>query len=592
MGDHFARPRIAVSICAMIFGFSACLGAAARGDSFAPPSGIVTTTASLQDVLAKARKADGSDISYRSRVVDGQVQAWGMKGTYRSIEAGSNYVSRVDFGIVSWQDGRVDGQPWRQDENGMVIQLHDARNAQDVEWDSMTLARFAEHPGPTTRLLGETQGPGGAYVVEAHQSHGRPMWLFIDKKTFLVTRTEIPYVGERDFYVFSSFHTSGPYTDPQQVRFSDGQTRNDMVFQLTTKYNAPVTQADLAMPSSNDKLVRFPDGTNVVTLPASVVNREGHSVYVPDQSYHSIGSNGDMNSDAYIAHMAGDPHILTRASVGGHDYEFMLDSGAPGIYMSSDAVAKLGLKSFGPQQITGSGGWVNSYAVVPEIRVGPITLTNVIAYVLPDWQYEPDPGVGAIGLIGYDFIANAVLTIDFDKGTVVATNPFLFVPPADAVAVPASLDDGVPHVSMQIGQSTADRVVVDTGSSQCFILPRFANAHPDDVKDQGKGVDITRARLGGVDWMSGSYIQMYNSLGGGNTQERVTEVKSLSLAGIQLQDWFMEELVAPQGAADEIGRDEDALLGYSFLKYFTVYLDYPQNQIFLLPNASFRKGGR
>jgi len=47
----------------------------------------------------------------------------------------------------------------------------------------------------------------------------------------------------------------------------------------------------------------------------------------------------------------------------------------------------------------------------------------------------------------------------------------------------------------------------------------------------------------------------------------------------------MLELVAPRGAAEQIGKDEDGLIGYDFLKYFTVHFDYQHNQIFLEPNA-------
>ncbi len=588
MGTHIVRPQIIAFFCVVVFAFAAALtpSPASAKDPFAPPSGISATSASLQDVLAKARRADGSDAPYKTRVVEGQVDAWGLKGSIRSVESGDDYKFTVDLGVISWQNGRSNGQMWRRNENGLVILLHNVQGEQDVDWEALS-ARFVEHPGPNVKLLGET---GAAYVVEAYPTAGQPMWFFYDKKTFLMTRIEIPYVEERDVYTFSDFHKTGHYTDPEHVVVSDGITRNDLVFQISTRYETAVATADTAMPLSNDKLVQFPTGVNVVSLPSTFANKEGRSVYIPDQNYHDITANGDMSSPGYVAHIAGDPHLLIRATIDARGFDFMLDSGAPGIFVSSDAVDKLGLKSFGPEQQTSTGAWVRSYALIPQIGIGAITLTNVIAYVLPLWHYQPRPGTDAIGLIGYDFIANAVLAVDFDKGTVTATNPYLFVPPADAIAVPATLDYGVPQISVQIGQSTADHFVVDTGSSISMILPRFADAHPDDVKDQGKGADVTRARLGAVDWLSGSYISSYDELGGGETQLRATEVKTLTVSGINLEDWLMFTLVAPSGAAAQIGRDLDGLLGYSFLKYFTVYLDYPQNELFLVPNASFKNG--
>jgi len=581
---NISRPPLFAFLCAALFAFSFAFPQAVWAkDPYARPAGINPTTATLQDVLAKAKKADGSDTPYRTRAVQGAVNAWGLKGSLRSLEVGDDYRSTLDLGAISWSNGRVSGQSWRQNPNGLVTLLHDAAGEEDIDFEALT--RYASRPSSQPQLLGETTGPGAAYVIEARLETGSPMWAFYDKKSLLLTRVEIPFVEARDTYTFSDFHKAGPYTDPSRLVISTGVARNDEEYTLSTRYNVSASPADVAMPLSNDTLVQFPAGFNVVSLPLKIANKEGHSQFIADQSYHSIGQPGDMTQTGYIAHWAADPHLITRATIEGHDYDFMLDSGAPGIYVSSDAVAKLGLKSFGPEEQTMTGSWVRAFALVPKMQIGAITMSNAIAWVLPDWHYRPSTDTDAIGLIGYDFIANAALSIDFAKVTLTATNPALFVPPADAVAVPVMLDDGVPNASMQIGQSTANRIVVDTGSATSIILPRFADAHPNDVADQGKGREITRTRLADVDWVSGSYIQYYNSLGGGLTQLRATELKSLSLSGINLENWVMLELVAPTGAAEQIGKDEDGLIGYDFLKYFTVHLDYPHNQIFLEPNA-------
>ncbi|MGI8737882.1 MAG: hypothetical protein ACR2KS_11495 [Candidatus Eremiobacter antarcticus] len=35
--------------------------------------------------------------------------------------------------------------------------------------------------------------------------------------------------------------------------------------------------------------------------------------------------------------------------------------------------------------------------------------------------------------------------------------------------------------------------------------------------------------------------------------------------------------------------DMDGILGYDFLKYFTVYLDYPDSHIYLMPNRLVKR---
>src|ERR1700736_6313642 len=114
-------------MCAALFAFSFAFPQAALAkDPFARPAGINPTTETLQNVVAKAKRADGSDMPYRTRLVQAEVNAWGLKGTLRSIEVGDDYRSTVDLGVVSWSNGRVNGQSWRRNPNGLVTLLHTA----------------------------------------------------------------------------------------------------------------------------------------------------------------------------------------------------------------------------------------------------------------------------------------------------------------------------------------------------------------------------------------------------------------------------------------------------------------------------------
>lgn len=60
------------------------------------------------------------------------------------------------------------------------------------------------------------------------------------------------------------------------------------------------------------------------------------------------------------------------------------------------------------------------------------------------------------------------------------------------------------------------------------------------------------------------------------------------MGGIQFNDWIMFTDLAKQSQGDE----NAGLIGYDFLKYFTVYLDYPHNQVFLVPNSRTRNQKR
>jgi predicted aspartyl protease len=582
---HISRSLVFAFICVIILAFQATANAS---DPYAPPGGISATSARLQDVLAAARKARGADAAFSTSVEEGSLSAWGLKGKFRNVVSGDDYRSVYDLGDMSFQNGRLNGQLWRRSENGLVVLLRGVHNASEI--DNEALGLYLKHPSSDLRLLGETAGAGAAYVVEVHPQGGLLVWLFFDKKSYLVTRAEIPFADERAVYTYSDFHKTALFTDAWRSHLSTGISQNDVDYVTTSKkYNADVAPADIAMPQSNDKLVQFPAGSNVVTLPAKVLSKTTTAKIISSDSgtqnitrpgdtsgTHDITRSGDMSSTRVEQQMA-DPHILVTLTINGRGYDFFLDSGAGGIFIDSDHAAKLGLKTFGPSEPTTFGSWVRSYALIPEMQVGQIHMANVIVHVLPSWHAGSSVGTEVIGLVGYDFIANAVLAIDYEKGTVTATNPFLFVPPADAVAVPTTFDDGVPYIPVQIGQASSDHFILDTGATNCFLFSSFADAHPDDVKDQGARVSVNHA-----------FLPSYGYRGiGGDIQVRATEVKTMTVSGIPFSDWIMFTDLNKQRLGDDAG-----LIGYDFLKYFTVYLDYPQNQVFLLPNSLMKSKAR
>ncbi|MDQ6768160.1 MAG: aspartyl protease family protein, partial [Candidatus Eremiobacteraeota bacterium] len=135
-------------------------------------------------------------------------------------------------------------------------------------------------------------------------------------------------------------------------------------------------------------------------------------------------------------------------------------------------------------------------------------------------------------------------------------------------------DGGQPHIPVQIGQVTSDRFILDTGSPNCFIFSAFWHANPQEVADQGKGVDVNRVWM---PWYGFSGVDVPA------LSLRATEVKNVAISGVTFNDWLMF-MTLPQSRPWE-GEGADGIIGYDFLKYFTVYLDYPQNQIFLAPNA-------
>jgi hypothetical protein len=180
-------------------------------------------------------------------------------------------------------------------------------------------------------------------------------------------------------------------------------------------------------------------------------------------------------------------------------------------------------------------------------------------------EYEAN-GAKAVGSIGYDFLANAVVSIDYIHREVKAYDPVQFVPPADSVPTPTNIDDGIPFVSAQIGDSIGDYFLLDTTSPATQIFPEFWMAHPDAVKDQGAG-------------------KVLNAVIFQDPDVKATQLKALVFGGVSFEDFNAYE---DKNVSAFEGLDEDGDIGYDFLRYFNVYFDYPQRQIFLEPNDNFK----
>ncbi|MDQ6780377.1 MAG: aspartyl protease family protein [Candidatus Eremiobacteraeota bacterium] len=518
-----------------------CLGtgaAAARADTHVnadPPAGIVPTTMTLQELLASHAKAVGDASRFHSDVEEGDIVEYGIKGTYRAVwSKHDGWRESVQLGVLSYQSGKVNGQHWRQNENGQVIALHDVHPENAISEDAISKA------APTTaggvRLMGEVAFPFPAYVVEINPKGGRHEWRFYDKQNYLLERTEAIYPTRRAVTTYSDFHTVQGITEAWHVHESDGHPQNDADWAVRRDtFDAAVSAHDLEAPPNNAGLVQFPTGKRSLSIPVRIVNSK----------------------------------VIVRLQIGGRGLDFFLDSGASGIAIDTGIAHQLGLQPLGREIATTAGVYEASRSLIPEIRIGDLVMHNVVVESLP-FTSDPDEQTRSVGLLGFDFISNAALTIDYQHSTLVATQPGFFIPPADAIALEALLDDGVPYISAQVGNAIGTHFILDTGAAGALIYSSFASAHPDDVKDEGKGGLFNR-----------NYPFLRGSGVGGELRLKAIEVKSFALGGINFQDWLMYQTVENPGFESE---DNDGLIGYDLLRYFTLYLDYHDSRVYLQPN--------
>jgi len=234
----------------------------------------------------------------------------------------------------------------------------------------------------------------------------------------------------------------------------------------------------------------------------------------------------------------------------------------------------MGLQLYGRHQQTAAGKFIASQAIIPELDAGALTMRNVAVDVFP-FKDKTSSGDSIVGLIGFDFIAGLELRVDYGHKTVTALVPGMYTPPSDAFVVPAALDDQVPVISVQVGQSIGEHFILDTGATNGFLFPDFAVNHKRDVADRGLGAII--------DFY---YPHEYAEGVGGYIKLKPLQVAMFRVGGITFNDWVVNVLVNDYAQEAE---DYDGLVGYDFLRYFTVVFDYADSQIYLEPSDAARK---
>jgi hypothetical protein len=521
---------------------AASIASAAAPKPDAPPAGIVPVTVTLDQVLDRFHAAEGT-FDAKSYTEDWEFDQFGLSGTEHDAHAGADWRETTQIGPFHYEEGKYNGQLWSQNANGLTTLetgFHD-RDAQNAERLLENQKMLKER-----KLLGEIPGAVPHYVVYT-KSNGHPIWVFLNEATGYADRLEEGLSAGRLTVVFDDYRTVSGFAQPHHIALSlvAGSHTEHGDYRLI-KFNgtAVVKNDELAIPENRRRIDEFPTGSESVELPARFI----------------------------------DSAVIVRLNVGGRGLDFQLDSGSSGIVFDRGVAQSLGLKGYGERVNTTAGTYVESQVIVPEIAIGSIKLHDVAVYSLP-FNYQLREDLKVVGLLGFDFIDDAVIKVDYWNKKVTAIQPARF--DADipgAKAIPVSLDDRVPVVEAQIGDTMGEHFIVDTGSWTTLIFSDFAKAHPDDVKDQGMG-SVVKSRF--------PYI-FAEGVGGDLSLEPV-QLKTFIFAAVDFHEQVVYRTV---GAAAFEGDDHDGLIGYKFLRLFDVYFDYAHNRVIFVPNDELKRRGR
>lgn len=509
-------------------------------DGTAPPAGITPAGSMTLPHLLQLHKVAVGTLDTGAAKTAAEVESYqegSLTGTETMYASGDDERTDVTVGSFHSAYGTFGGKEWEQNRNGLTRTMTGVHDREAI--NARALRHAASGQSRYVSLLGRVKDPVQAYVVRIDPPGGSVEYRFYDSTNYLLVRDEIASEGKRITYTYDDFRVTKGIREPWHTHRSNGIADNDMDWKITSlSYGEKVDPAKLAIPPSTPTLAF-----------------SGDKVVIP-------------------AKLSGDRIILT-VQMGSHKVNMQMDSGASGILLNRDVADATGTKSFGSRTAETAGQYLSSDALIPKIGFGDATMQNVSAETSPYVAATYD-GAPVAGLMGYDFIAGAVMHIDYVGGTVEAIAPASFKAPAGAIGIPIRLDDGVPVIDAKVGSATGHHFIVDTGADRSMIFSGFAKAHPQDVADQGLGDSMTAAY---------PYISQIYGVGG-TVEVRPVQVPSLTVGSITLPKWLFD---VSQNAPSFEGDDYDGLIGQDVLRNFDVYFDYAHTTMYLVPNDRYKQ---
>ncbi len=506
--------------------------------------GLRPTAATVAQILAAYRSARGTATAPSpTRYERWTISSGGLSGTLTYLSDGRDYRETAVLGPFTSAFGRKGDQSWEQDENGFTIVTSAADTAGRITRRAVGKA-LADASAANLRVLGSTAGAHAAFVLEADPPRGRPMLLFFDRHSGLLVRKETIADGQPLVTAYSDFRTVQGLTRAWHLHAGNGEAGDDVDERLVSFVLGRAVRArTFDIPTNRRLVVQFPPGQPVVPLPG---------------------------------HMA-DTAAVVRVRIGDRGLDFLLDSGSSGIVIDSATAAQLGLRTYGTTTDTVAGTFTEHRAIIPEMRIGRLRMHDVVVTSLP-LSYRPDYKTRIVGLLGFDFIADAVVHLDFVHGRMTAIDPGRFsMPSGPILTIPVDLDEQVPMANVSIGRADGSRFIVDTGADVSMVFSRFATAHPNSVHNIANGH---------------YYLEYFPSVshaegvGGGSFDIKPVIVPDLRVGTLQFGKWFLYESAAPPSFE---GDNDDGLIGRDFLRFFDLYLDYVRGRIVLTPNRAFYK---
>lgn len=263
--------------------------------------------------------------------------------------------------------------------------------------------------------------------------------------------------------------------------------------------------------------------------------------------------------------------ILLRVRVNNSEpMRFIFDTGASHTLISSRRAAELGLKAEGQLSGNATGGAIQA-SLIKGVTLG-VDGAEVSNLSVASMPFETPPGFDFDGIIGFDFIKQFVVELDYQGKTMNLYDPRAFKYSGGGEALPLILTGGTPLVRAGIsleGRAPFEaRLEVDTGADGTLLF------NSPFVRKQNLLAAFPKAAQ--------------ESAGGAGGEQRrlVGRVKAVKLGRVVLDNPPVGLSLDTEGSG--ASEENDGFVGGEILRRFKVILDYSRKRMILEPNGSLK----
>ena len=472
----------------------------------------------------RAKIATASGTVPPTRYVQTRYTKSGVAGTETSVFSGEDFREDDVYGPLQSAYGRYQDQRWHQTANGQTVldQPDPGQAVADVY--VTTVSRVAV--------------PFDAYVISRLNSAGSGTKEYVDPVTYRIVRRDAVSPTETTVTTYDDFRTVAGFTRAWHWASRDGHAENNEDYTLAAFEARPISPAQIAIADPRRNLVEFPAGITSVDLPVKMVGNK----------------------------------FVVRVVINGRGLDLELDSGASGIVLVDSVVKQLGLTTVSHySNAENAGRYGGTLAIAPEIHVGKLQMHDVALDTIPSMLEQGD-GVAVVGLLGFDFIAELGLQLDYEHGRVTALrlDKPLAIDDPGSIRLDIRLGTQIPLTTVAINRALGERFLIDTGGAgTLLIFDYFARRYPQALVDRGGG-NGRQMRYSGV---------------GGAIDIRPYQLDQVRIGSVQFKDFVGYRVMNRKSYEGTM----DGIIGAELLRFFTVWLDYADSQIFLVPNSDGRR---